>query len=277
MYCKGHIGSVGNAKTDNRILIVRRYRLVRVDPRYLISICLGATHDQNNNIIPHSHMSNVGTVENAITARILPVELRSLRRGQLLNELCPHARNLLDIPALTPIVREFLSIHSTPHVVSVVNENTTRSSSENFTTIPKSVVKKVKVVKSYSKAQQPKDKKVEASVECVHSHTEEDIHKNVVSSDSQLKTDPSTPQVASNQSFADYLREQPSTSQSVYTRAVEREISARKRVKLESSAAAVTEHNYSQNVSPESCFFIFVCLPLVYVLSVCVVFFLFCF
>lgn len=203
-FCKGWVGSQSEYDDD---VMIRRFRLIRIDPRYLITICIGDTHDRRGNIIYHQHMSQVATVEKIPGTPVLPIELRTIQNGLLLLGPCPYARNLIQSPAITEIDQKYLSVKY-PRVGIVdrssnVDEERKVSNKRNL---------KVYARKASSQVETPaKKSKIEH---------------------------------ASDDAFAEFLRDQPSTSNSVYDEAIEMAIAARNR----NITASTIDHCYFKKV-----------------------------
>lgn len=194
-FCKGVVGNVKDKGEETEHFQLRHHRLIRVDPRYTYSICLGRTHDPQLNPISHLHLLHSATVEHEISAPILPVELRSIRGGHQLDNPCPFATNYLPTPGT--IVPDFLTFNPPqqtltldPDCLDVIAGNANDDS----------VIETGKI-KTYSKA----NKGVETPVENERSSPVGCIH------------------------------DQPSTSYSTHTETVEVEILPPKRRKLENS------------------------------------------
>lgn len=224
-------------------LAFRNFKLVRIDPQYLISICIGETHDRRGNIVYHQHLSQVATVEKDPDTSVQPVAIRSIRGGMLLIRPCIFARELLHTPPLTLIDQQSLSINLPQTVGGRIGEIV-----QEF----KSSVTEKRKLKTYKKAlKAPKDS-VEPPVKIARKENEQ-----------------STPQTTSGDaSFAEYLRSQPSTSRNRYDDSVEAEIAARKWPKSSHNVALISEHSYSQPVR----FFKIISILLLFVLLIVNVF-----
>lgn len=214
-FCKGCVGSQASPENDIKL---RRFKLVRVEPRFMFSICVGTTHDRHGNLVPHEHMTQVATVDSNPESPTVPIELRSIRNGLFLNEVCFYARYILNSPPLTAADQNQLALRLQ---ASYIADHATagRLAREN-------AVKKRKQMQTYARASkasqvEPPEKRKANQNDCVQNDT----------------------------SFEQYLRDQPSTSSNIYDRSVEEEIIARQRLNLR--GAITSEHSYSQCVCYE--------------------------
>lgn len=227
VYCTFCKGCVGNQHKFDDDLIIRNFRLIRIDPQYLISICIGATLDRNGNVLYHQHMSQVATVERDPDTPVEPIQLRSLRGGLLLTEPCIFASELMHIPPLTLIDQQRLSINL-PQCVEKVGE---------IARGIKVPVTNKRKLKTYGTALKAQNNTVEPPAKFVREEN---------------RWSENTP---SDDSFAEYLLDQPSTSTNKYNDSVEKEIATRKRLKSNNGTDLVSEHNYSQIVCFKSFWF----------------------
>lgn len=216
-WCKGYIGQLKNSDND---VMIKHFRLVRIDPRYLVSICVGQTHDRRGNIMYHQHTTQVQTVENDPRTPVVPMELRSIRGGLLLPRPCVYARELLCSPPITLLDQNSLSVNLPQPIELKIGEIV-----QKF----KSTVAKKRNMKTYGKALEDA---VEPPIKIARKANEQ-----------------KAPQTASsNESFAEYLRNQPSTSRNQYDESVEKKIVARKWQKSNDGASLKSDHSYSQRV-----------------------------
>lgn len=112
--CKGHIGYVGEGGVP-ATAIIRHFRLVRIDPRYVISVCHGRLRNDDCAPMPHNHLSHVASVERSIDSPISPIELRDYEAGHLLAVPCPYSRDLmLNVPLLFGTTVTHLNEQSRP-------------------------------------------------------------------------------------------------------------------------------------------------------------------
>lgn len=180
--------------------MIRRFKLVRIDPRFLISVCFGDIHDRNGNILYHRHMSHVATVENDPNTPVRQIELRSVQNGLLLPVPCIYARDLVHTPTFTSIDQQFLSI--------------------NLPTIAGELVRGIKVPVTKKRKSQTYSKASKASTDKVETPAKKKKAEQI-----------GCVNASTDASFDEFLRDQPSTSSNRYNISVEREITARKRLK----------------------------------------------
>lgn len=221
-HCKGLIGMQHKFDDDT---LIRNFRLVRIDPRYLMSTCVGVLRDQNGNLIHHQHTSSVATVESEPTAPVIPLELRSIQNGLFLAEPCVYAKHIIDSPAITTLDRNLLSVELGGAVEVCCNEN---------------------VNKKHKRALKPKLK------------TYGKASKKAVEAPKKRKAEEQ--EYMSDAAFAEYLRDQPSTSRETYDEAIEKAIADRNRHRSNDDSALAKNHTYSKRVSTKSIYLDSVCI-----------------
>lgn len=106
-YC-GACGAIVGSALLNGSVEIRSQHLIRIDPRWLVSVCLGRT-SENGVLIPHMHFPLMATFINLPANPILPLQVRSIRNGILLKDTCPFARNFIDNPPCAPFSEQFFS------------------------------------------------------------------------------------------------------------------------------------------------------------------------
>lgn len=102
--CGGLIGSISGES-----VMIRSQRLIRVDPRFLVSVCIGDTKDKGDHDVSHEHLPHVLMVENTLTSPILPMGFQSVQNGHILTEPCPFSLNIF--PSI-PSARDIHSLFS---------------------------------------------------------------------------------------------------------------------------------------------------------------------
>lgn len=79
-------------------IIVRIFRLLRVDPRYTINICFGTMRNESGDRIPHQHAYYGASIGRNRSAPVLPIEHRHIENGRTLSELCPFSSHIVQFP-----------------------------------------------------------------------------------------------------------------------------------------------------------------------------------
>lgn len=100
--CGGYIGRI-----EGGLIVVRHARFVRIDPRYLLSYCVGRYRGDDGVIIQHRHIAHMATVVSRITSPIAPVELISYRNGRRLDVRCPFANYFRARPTESHTANQF--------------------------------------------------------------------------------------------------------------------------------------------------------------------------
>lgn len=98
VFCTSCKGQIGGTRASEPVIYIRHYRLRRVDPRYIVSVCLNNSAFTDDTV-PHQHSYFGATLERDYVAPILPLEFRNLRDGRMLTELCPRSQNFMPFPA----------------------------------------------------------------------------------------------------------------------------------------------------------------------------------
>lgn len=130
-YC-GACGALVGSALSNGCLEIRSQHLIRIDPRWLVSVCLGQTRE-NGVLISHQHFPLMATFINLPTAPILPLQIRSIRNGMLLSETCPFARDFIENPPSAPFSEQFFTNNRVPTREFVNLTGSTQSTSESVT------------------------------------------------------------------------------------------------------------------------------------------------
>lgn len=257
-YCKALIGCVAR---NLMMLVVKHHRLVRFDPHYLINMCRGDTHDISGDMIEHRHISFVATTENAITAPVLPVQLRSMLDGRLLSEPCPFAGNYVQCPPFSIAVQTNSTVEGSRQPVVTrhddaftkkddgesVTDNTVDSSMGNTLPVDSSDASSVPM-ETVANNSQPKNERV--------------IRVTLLKS-GELNF--------RSQTLDEFVRDQPSTSSGTYERPVIDLVNSHKRFKSDDGAAQSADHNFSGVVSFShmSYFCNKACLFIIFPLCIC--------
>lgn len=195
-YCKAYIGTASNKMS---FVIIKHKRLIRVDPRYIISLCNGQTRDESDNVVEHGHISVVASLETQITAPIRRLRYLSMDNGRILPRPCVHMRRSLEFGP--HMIDPFLQANSElPTEVSIDISDDDDHSKDNPHVITKRAT--------------------------VHNVTVETVGSNSPRGSTERN-------VTNYRDFESFLQDQPSTSGLVYEPPVRDLITQHKRLKMD--------------------------------------------
>lgn len=255
----------------NGLLSIRHTQYVRIDPRYLLSFCIGPIHNASGHIVPHFHSRQVASVQHSLDAPISPVELLNFRNGRRVTPPCPFATRFQNSPE-SIMAQRFIRANTR----SFANEapiNTARAlvreqQPSNNTTVSLASQRAITNV-----SLQPLDlsiRRTEPNVAVISGNTatistnqptEQRVARTVTSSTSCAPpiSIAFTICVSSNRSLTEnldtFLSEQPSTSSGIYKRRVREVIQARKKLKEEKKSLLKTRTG--QLVTPVKYLYLF--------------------
>lgn len=219
VYCTWCSGLLGAETKNGSIVVIRRRKLIRVDPKYAISICTGKTHDDGGRLISHGHLSSIASVDNPLNAPLERVQFKSMRNGSFLKELCPFARKMCSEPPSSPIVQRFFDIHNAPVPLS----------------IPPILISddEASIEQPIPEVQSERASNAQVKVETASENVKESLARCVRKRVMPLRNE------TSRRNFEEFIRNQPSTSNSVYEKPVQQLIDGCKKLKQSQEDNAV--------------------------------------
>lgn len=215
VFCHPCGASIGRV-FPNGVIVIRHARFARVDPRYLLSYCVGRIHDASGNIIPHRHLPHMATMENSVTASILPVELISYRNNRRLNTRCPFANNFQIHPEDTSLAQRFISA------------NMPRTSTETIDSSVRTDANVLVLSNTSTSSVNTNDNNTNTATSVAQ----------VVTTNAPVPAINILPNRSLEHNLDTFINEQPSTSSGTYREPVQQVINVRKRLRRNNNKSA---------------------------------------